>query len=253
VEEQTTRREFSQKALTSLLTFSLLDTLYVNDLFGDEIKPLTTKWVASLNDLARDVKDEKIKQLEWQKKVEELLAQVNLKELLQLVNFEQLRRKVNFKDGGKEKGERSLQFQFQQIEGIPTKLVFGKQFFAVKKGHSVAPHGHNNMATAFLILKGDMHGRHYDRVKDEAKHLIIRPTIDSKFGPAQFSTVKDNIHWFTAESEQAFIFNFHVLGLKTEGKKKTGRIYVDPKGEKIQDGLIRARRIDYKEAYKLYG
>ena len=251
-ERTTTRREFSQKALGSLLTFSLLDTLYVNDLFAAEIKPITTKWVVSLNELARDVKDEKIKQLEWQKKVEELLKQVNLKELMELVNFDQLTRKIDFKG----KGERSLRFQFKEIAGIPTKLVFGKQIFALKKGRSVAPHGHNNMATAFLVLKGDLRGRHYDRLHDEGKHMIIRPTIDGKFGPGKFSTIsdyKDNIHWFTSESERAFIFNFHVLGLESGGKKKTGRVYVDPMGEKIDGGLIRARRINYKEAYKLYG
>ena len=34
----------------------------------------------------------------------------------------------------------------------------------------------------------------------------------------------------------------------------TGRDYVDPLGgEKLKDGLIRARRIEVKEAYKLYG
>ena len=247
-----TRREFSQKALRSLLTFSLLDTLYVNDLFANEIKPITTKWVAELNDLARDIKDEKIKQIEWQKKVEKLLATVNMEDLLGLVDFDNLTKKIKFRD----RGEVSLRFRFPEIAGIPTKLVFGKQIFAVKKGRSVAPHGHNNMATAFLILDGKMHGRHYDRVEDEPKHFLIRPTIDRKFGAGKFSTIsdyKDNIHWFKSESDRAFIFNFHVLGINRKSKKKTGRVYLDPNGEKVKGGLIRARRLDYKEAYRLYG
>jgi hypothetical protein len=37
------------------------------------------------------------------------------------------------------------------------------------------------MATAFLILKGEFHGRHYDRVADEDEHMLIKPTIDRKF------------------------------------------------------------------------
>ncbi|MCZ6792095.1 MAG: hypothetical protein O7J95_00605 [Planctomycetota bacterium] len=251
--EETSRREFSKRALQSLLTFSLLDTLFVHDVFGEEVKALAAKWVADLNQLVGDVKDEKIKQIEWQKKVEELLAKVDLPDLLRLVDFDKLTQKIKYK----EKGERSLRFQFKEIEGIPTKLVFGKQIFALKKGRSVAPHGHNNMATAFFILKGKLHGRHFQRLEDEREHLIIRPTIDEKFGPGKFSTIsdyKDNIHWFTAESERAFIFNFHVLGIgqKTSGKK-TGRIYLDPQGEKLKGGRIRARRLTYKEAYKLYG
>ncbi len=253
-----TRREFSQKALQSLLTFAFLDTLYVHDAFAEEIKPITGKWVKSLNDLAKEVKDEKIKQLEWQKKTEELLKKVDLKELLQLVEFDKLKKKVKYRD----KGELSLRFKFKQIEGIPTKLVFGKQIFALKKGCSVVPHGHNNMATAFLILEGKLHGRHFDRVKDEKNHILIKPTIDDTFKAGQYSSVsdyKDNIHWFTAKSDKAFIFNFHVLGVDVNDKKKskyqkrTGRVYLNPKGEKLKNGLILAPRINYKQAHKIFG
>jgi hypothetical protein len=126
----------------------------------------------------------------------------------------------------------------------------------MKPGRSVIPHGHNNMATAFLILKGNFQGRHYDRLADEADHLIIRPTIDRRFGPAECSTVsdfKDNIHWFTAEGGPGFIFNIHVMEVNPASGKRTGRVYLDPHGEKLQDGTIRARRIDYDEANKLYG
>ena len=118
------------------------------------------------------------------------------------------------------------------------------------------PHGHNNMATAFLILKGDLRGRHYDRVRDEPEHMIIKPTIDRKFGPGECSTVsdyKDNVHWFQALTEPAFIFNLHVLDVNPSGAQATGRVYVDPQGESIAGGLTRARLIGYKEANQLYG
>jgi hypothetical protein len=107
-----------------------------------------------------------------------------------------------------------------------------------------------------LILKGDLRGRHYDRVKDEPEHLIIKPTIDRKFSPGECSTVsdyKDNVHWFQAITEPAFIFNLHVLGVRSDGGLPTGRVYVDPSGESIAGGLTRARRIGYKEAHQLYG
>lgn len=49
------------------------------------------------------------------------------------------------------------------------------------------------------------------------------------------------------------MFNIGVFGINaSEGF--SGRDYVDPLGgEKLQGGLIRARRIEVKEAYKLYG
>ena len=43
----------------------------------------------------------------------------------------------------------------------------------MKKGRSVVPHGHDNMATGFLVLKGDFRGRHYDRLEDHADHYLI--------------------------------------------------------------------------------
>ena len=118
------------------------------------------------------------------------------------------------------------------------------------------PHGHNNMATAFLILKGEFRGRHYDRVEDEDQHIIIKPTIDRKFVAGQYSTVtdlKDNVHWFKSVSEPAFIFNIHALNVNPGSQKRTGRVYVDPQGEKLQGGLVRAKRINHKEAHELYG
>src|SRR6185369_2439827 len=103
---------------------------------------------------------------------EELLTQVNMDDLLSLIDFDRLTSNVSFA----ERGERSLKLSFPKVEGLHTELSFGKQIFALKKGRSVVPHGHNNMATAFLILKGDLRGRHYDRVQDETDHILIRPT-----------------------------------------------------------------------------
>ena len=89
----------------------------------------------------------------------------------------------------------------------------------------------------------------------KAEHFIIRPTIDRSFGVGEHSTVsdhKDNVHWFTATSERAFIFNIHVMNVDPENKKN-GRVYLDPNGEKLEGGRIRARRLSSGEVYKLYG
>jgi hypothetical protein len=235
-----TRRSFTHHTLGSLLTYSLLDTLAGADLFADEVKPVTVKWLADVNQLGSDAKGQKLKQVEWQKKIEELFAKVDLPDLLRLIDFDRLAAGVQLVD----KGERSLKVKFPEIEGLPTNLVFGRQVFALKKGRSVVPHGHNNMATAFLILKGDFHGRHY------------KPTIDREFQPGGCSTIsdhKDNIHWFQALNEPAFIFNIHVTDIVSSSAKPTGRVYLDPNGEKLKDGLVRAKRLSYQTAYDLYG
>ena len=245
------RRQFGQQTLGALLTYSLLETLFSRDAFGDEMKLTAARWLKDLNDLSQDVKGKKLKQVDWQAKVDELLAKVDLAETLKFIDFDKLTANIKFRD----QGELSLRAKLPQVEGLPTGLVFGHQVFALTKDRSVVPHGHNNMATAFLILGGAFQGRHYDRLEDEQEHFIIRPTIDRSFGVGEHSTVsdhKDNIHWFTATSDQAFIFNIHVMNVDPD-KKNTGRVYLDPNGEKLSDGRIRARRLSSGEVYKLYG
>jgi len=245
------RRQFGQQTLGALLTYSLLETLYSRDAFGDDMKRLAAKWIKDLNDLSHDVKGKKLPQVEWQKKVDSLFAQVDLADTLKFLDFEKLTANIKFKD----QGEVSLKAKLPQVEGLPTDLVFGHQVFALSKDRSVVPHGHNNMATAFLILKGNFRGRHYDRLEDDGQFMIIRPTIDRAFATGEHSTVsdfKDNVHWFTATSDQAFIFNIHIMNVDPD-IKNTGRVYIDPAGEKLSDNRIRAKRVSAGEVYKLYG
>jgi hypothetical protein len=247
-----TRREFSQAAIGSLLTYSLLETLCAHDAFSDELRPKTVKWLADVNALGRQMQGQTLPQVEWQKQIETLFSEVNLPDLLKLIDFDRLTRSATMVD----KGARSLSFKFPKVEGLPTKYVFGKQIFALKKGRSVVPHGHNNMATAFLILKGDLRGRHYDRLEDLADAYVIKPTIDRKFAPGECSTVsdkKDNVHWFEALTEPAFIFNIHVYNVTPGLGQPTGRVYLNPLGEKLAGGRIKAPRIDYKTSLKLFG
>jgi hypothetical protein len=247
-----TRRAFSQQTLGSLLTFSLLETLVCGDALGDEVKPLTAKWLAELDALGRDVRGQKIKQVEWQKKVEELMTRVDLSDMLKFIDFDKLSASVKLRS----RGELSLRAKFPQVEGLPTELVFGHQIFALGKDRSVVPHGHDNMATAFLILKGKFAGKHYDRLADEKDHIIITPTIDRHFTVGQYSTVsdhKDNVHWFKSLDDAGFIFNIHVLNVDPKSGRRTGRVYIDPNGEKLAGNKIKARRINADEAEKLYG
>ena len=146
--DKLSRREFTRGTIGSVLTWSLLETLFENDAFGNEVKPVTGKWLAGINEVCRDLKDENIKQVIWQEKIEELFSKVRLDELLELVDFERLRKNLKIKA----KSETSLRFNFKKTDGAPDRLAFGKQIFALNKGNSVVPHGHNNMATALSLI-----------------------------------------------------------------------------------------------------
>jgi hypothetical protein len=247
-----TRRSFNGKMLGSLLAFGLIEMLYDRHLFADEINPVIDKWMLELADICKSVKDQKIKDVDFQTKLEDLYKNVNLPDLVKLVDLDKAAKDVKFP----ELGAANLGVDLSKVEGLPKNLVFGKQIFAMTKGRSVVPHGHDNMCTGFIILRGDFIGKHYERVEDNADHYLIKPTIDRKFKPGECSTIsdhKDNVHWFKAESETGFIFNIHVIGYNPENKKAGNRVYVDPEGEKTKDGLIVAKKISSAECHKKYG
>ena len=246
------RRTFTRHSLGSLLTFSMIETLCSHDLFAEKVKPITAKWLTRINQLALEVKDQQLLQTKWQEQVESLLGEVDLRDLLQLIDFDRLTKNLQYVDNG----ARSIRFKFPDNSSLPTKVAFGKQIFALKNNRSVVPHGHNNMTTAFLVLKGTFHGRHYDRIEDLEDHFIIRPTIDRSFNPGEHSSisdVKDNIHWFKCTSNKGFLFNIHVNDVTSDSNPLSRRVYLDPNGEKLSDGLVRAPRIRYKQAHQLYG
>jgi len=247
-----TRREFTRHALQSLTALALIEGLAAHRLFGADVRPIVDGWFRELDAITRDVHDHKVKDVEFQVALEALYRRVDLSALLRTLDFDRIAAGVNYPA----LGAKSLPVSFDAVAGLPTSLVFGRQIFAMTKGRSVVPHGHNNMATGFLVLKGNLRGRHYDRLEDHQDHYIIRPTIDRTFTPGEFSTVsdhKDNVHWFTAESETAFIFNIHVMETNPENPNGAARVYVDPVGEPIAGGLIKAPKLTYGKATQLYG
>jgi hypothetical protein len=246
------RRSFDAKLLGSLLTFGLVETLFTRDLFAADAKPMIGKWIVELAELCQSVKDQKVKDTDWQSKIEELYKRCDLPELVKLIDLDKAVGKATLPDNG----AASLGVDLSKVEGIPKRLVFGRQIFALKKGRSIVPHGHDNMCTAFIVLRGNFSGKHYDRVEDKKDHYLIKPTIDRTFKPGESSTVsdhKDNVHWFTADSETGFIFNIHVMGYNPENKNPSNRVYVDPQGEKVAGGLIVAKKMTSAECHKKYG
>ena len=115
--------------------------------------------------------DHKVKDVEFQKSLETLYSRVDLPALLKTLDFERMAAGVNYPAVG----AKSLPVDFKNVSGLPTNLVFGRQIFAMNKGRSVIPHGHDNMATGFLVLNGNLRGRHYDRVEDHKDHYIDPP------------------------------------------------------------------------------
>ena len=161
----------------SLTALVLIEGLWSRRLLGNDVTPILDAWFKELNAISQDVHDHRKKDVEYQQALERLYKRVDLNALLKTLDFDALASTIKFP----EVGAKSLPVDFSHVGGLPAKLPFGGQIFAMRKGRSVVPHGHDNMATGFLVLKGDFRGRHYDRIEDHPDHYIIRPTLDRVF------------------------------------------------------------------------
>jgi hypothetical protein len=245
------RREFHGKLIGSVLSFSLIETLWKNDLFAAEVKPEVGKWFVSLNEIGQDLKGQKLKDTEFQVKLEDLYRKVDLPALLQFVELDKIAERAKLPDSG----AFSANFNLNQVEGLG-QMTFGRQIFCMRKGRAVVPHGHENMCTGFIVLRGEFRGRHYDRLETQKDHYLIKPTIDQTFkagGASSISDHKDNIHWFLCNSDNGFIFNLHYSGYDPTITQPSGRLYLDPEGEKVNGGLIKAKKMTSSECHKKYG
>ena len=134
----------------------------------------------------------------------------------------------------------------RKVEGLPANLGFGKQIFGCKKGQSIVPHGHANMCTGFIVLKGKWHGKHYDRIESHTDHYVIKPTIDRHFEPGELSTIsdhKDNVHWFKCGVRRGVHLQRprHRLRSEDQGEQRAALSRFD--GEKLAGGLIKAPKM----------
>ena len=247
-----TRRRFCARMLKSVIAYGMVEALWCRGLLADGHAVAVGKWFKELVELSGDLNGRKLTDLQFQSRMEELYRRVDLFELIRAVRLEDLERTTTLPPNG----AISLGFDPSKVEGVPSRLGFGKQIFGLKQGCSIVPHGHANMCTGFIVLKGSFRGRHWDRVETHPDHYLIRPTIDRQFKPGDLSTIsdhKDNIHWFQAQSPVGFVFNVHVAGYDPTLGAGSGRLYLDPEGEKVDGGLIRARKMTVTECHNKYG
>jgi len=145
------RRSFTTQMLSALSAFGLIETLVQGQLLAAAVKPIVHAWMVDLNELCQDLKGQKLKDTDFQKKLEDLYKKVNLKDLVELLDLDTLARATKLPSNG----ARSLIVDLSKVEGLPKRTVFGRQIFALGKGRSIVPHGHDNMCTGFIVLRGN--------------------------------------------------------------------------------------------------
>ena len=244
------RREFTKGLLASVSSFALIDSLFAYNAFGYSIKPITNHWAIQLNEYCSDLKTKTITATQWQSKIEYLYNQIELEDLLKFIKFENLIRGFEYPN----LGVNTKPVKFPKLEGLPEQTVFIKKIFGMKKDRAIIPHGHSNMASAHLILKGEMHLRHYEKIRKESNNLIIKPSIDkiAKLGESSsISDEKDNVHWFIAHTDTAFTFD--VIMIDLNGKSYDIHNLDIYEKQNLSDGTMRVPLLDVETALKKYG
>lgn len=133
-----------------------------------------------------------------------------------------------------------------ELQGWSEGNAARPKLFALAPGRAILPHAHRHIVSVFIVLEGRVFARHYDRVRDEADAVVIRPSSAGELGAgavAAISETRDNVHWFTA-LEPATLFNFSVSlpPLARTQPGAPGRVYLDPGGAPEREGVIRAPR-----------
>lgn len=246
------RRKFLKHTLSSFYSLSLVSTLCQANALTGIVKSVTHKWLFDMEQISKDLRAGRIGVTGWQDQIETLLNKVDMADLLKAIDYERLSRSTTLYADH----ETAEEISFAKVKGLPGKLAFAPFFYGMKKGAAIVPHGHRNMTTMHMMLKGETHGRLYNRVDDEPDFLTVIPTKDKMMQVGEVSTIsgkRDNIHWFKALTEPVFMFNIGVYGLVPDSET-TGRDYIDAdRGEKVSGGAIRVPRIDDKTAYRIYG
>lgn len=256
-----TRREFGGLALGSIFGITLGQTLLAAcgtngavaeatpRIVAPKAAPIVKHWAVEMHEICSDLRASAIPAKIWQERTESLFERIELEELLKFIDFEALRKRIEMPD----LGVGTAPVVFPELEGLPEKAVFVRKIFGMKKGRAIVPHGHSNMASAHLVLKGDFHLRHFEKLAIEDKHLRIRPTIDRQAGPGDSSSIsdeRDNVHWFVANSDEAYTFDVIMLDVGG-GKYDIHNIDIDA-AEKANGDLL-APIIDVNTALEKYG
>ena len=247
------RRTFTQKLSQGLVGFAFLETFIGHDLFAKKINPITNQWAEELNTICQDLKTQEISQVLWQQRVEALLQRISLTDLMKFIDFERVVRTMKYPD----LGVTAKMVHFPRLAGVPTRTTFAKKIFGMQKGRAIIPHGHQNMASAHLILRGDFEVKHYDKISENTNEMIIKPTIHKvgKAGEAtSISDEKDNVHWYQALTDKAYTFDVIVFNLDPTQGKSYDISNIDPdEGKNIGKGRIQVPKLTVAQGLKKYG
>jgi hypothetical protein len=243
------RRTFLAGTLSAVLTISTLRFVQTRRALGGAIALAVDDWLLQVQRLSAAVKEGRITPRAWRRQVQRLTQQVPLAEILRVTDFSALATDVDAVEGAEP--QRMLTFP---IPSGTSQLAFTAILSRIRERFAVVPHGHHNMVSMHLILKGAVRLRQYDRLQDDPAYLVLRPVADRVCRPGDTSAIsadRGNVHWFQG-LEDSFALIVAAYDLDAAAGP-TARDYVDPlEAERQADGSLHAPRLTLDDAYRRY-
>ena len=206
--------------------------------------------VPKIEELSAALRGGTISVSDWRNGLDDLLSRVALEDLLLAIDFDALAKSVGFA----KVGVATTKIKF--TDHRTRRLTFYPKLFAIDRGRAIIPHGHANMVSAHMPLRGRLSLRQYDQLHRDGQSLTIRPTIEREIGAGDLSSIgedSDNVHWFIA-SEPAHTFDVIVTGIDESAPKRYEIFNLDmERAEDLGDGAMRVPRIPVDVALRKYG
>jgi hypothetical protein len=246
------RRRFLEAGLVPLVAVGFLEAVWASGLVPTTVATVLERWLRRLHEVCADLRGAAIPATVWQDELAALLARVPLDDLLRLIDLERLVARISLPD------DRAATRDpvFPPLDGIPEHPGYIRRVFVLAEDRAIVPHGHRNMVSGHLVIHGRLRVRHYERVRDEPAHMLLRPTIDRQSDPGEATAVsddRDNVHWLVATSRVAATFDVIVPDLDPTRPTRF-MDFVDPRSaEGLGDGLLRAPRLGVDAAFARYG
>jgi hypothetical protein len=244
-----TRREFLLGSLSAFAVFALLREARAWTAADTGLS--ARRWIGRQDELARGLAAGTVTQLQWHDAVNALAREVDVAELAAELRHAQLRPAGD--PFGHDPAKRFVTFIGD--DGAPVRVAYGAALLSFDKASVITPHAHKHMASAHMVIAGEVRIRTFDRVADEEGALLIRPGRDEIAGPghaAAMTTARDNIHWFAAHAERATTFDVIVDGLDGGAERYLIQPLDPLGGTHLADGTIRAPLLSFEESMKRY-
>jgi len=218
-------------------------------------KPLQAKVFEGLREmsvLASELRHGALRPETWQDEMARLVAPLDVHEAMQAIDLDAL---IPELDPLPSDRPRVKELGFSDLDDALREAGLHIRLFALARGRAIVPHGHHGLVSMHWLLRGSLHGRHYDRLSQTRTHVIMRPTLDEVLRPGAATSVsdqRDNIHWFVALDAPAFTLDTVLSHLNPEGP--SGRFYLDPNAaEPGQGDQLRTPIISPADARHRYG